>query len=201
VAARYDRRRFEGPLRRWKERRDGVLVLELLRRAGAVGRVLDLPCGTARLASVLAGAGHRVVGCDLSAAMLDARRPSAGAALGFVRGDCERLPFVRGAFDAVVSLRFLFHVRDRALRIEMLREMARVSRVCVVGQVREPQSLKHRLRSLRSRVGLAARYRPAEGRRALADELRAAGLELVLLAPVSLAFSDKALFLARPAAR
>jgi hypothetical protein len=68
-------------------------------------------------------------------------------------------------------------------------------------QVRLASSAKHRARGLRARVGLARRFRPAQGRAELADELAAAGLELVELAPLARLFSDKALLLARPARR
>jgi hypothetical protein len=80
----------------------------------------------------------------------------------------------------------------------MLAEFARVARRAVVVQVRFATSAKHVARGLRARVGLARRYRPAQGRAELAAEVAAAGLELVELAPLSRLFSDKALLLARP---
>ena len=48
-------------------------------------------------------------------------------------------------------------------------------------------------------MGAAKRYRPAPTRAITATELAEAGWELVEYVPVSRAFSDKALFLARRA--
>lgn len=198
VAAEYEARRFGSPLQRLKHRHDEALVLTLLGRAGTIERVLDLPCGTGRLFPALAAAGHRVTGADVALEMMRAgraARPEPRVAL--VQADATRLPFQDDAFDAVVSQRFLFHL-ERPIRLAVLRELARVARVAVIGQVRVRGTAKHLGRYLRSRVGLAARYRPSHGRSELVAELAEAGLELVELRPVSLLFSDKALFLARP---
>lgn len=62
------------------------------RLAGAAGSVLDLGCGTGRLAVPLAAGGRRVVGVDPAGAMLDvARRKAGGAAVAWVRGDARCL--------------------------------------------------------------------------------------------------------------
>jgi len=206
VAATYEARRFRGPLRRRKHRRDVALVLELLRRAGGVHRVLDAPAGTGRMIPALVGAGYEAVAADVSRAMLlrapaAPRLPAGARCLGRVCADLEALPLRAGSFDAVLCLRFLFHVRDPDVRRAMLAEMARVARGCVVGQVRYRATGKHALRWARSRVGLSRRYRPSEGRADIARELAQAGLELVELRRVSALFSDKALFLARVAPR
>jgi SAM-dependent methyltransferase len=72
------------------------------------GPILELGCGTGRLSLPLARDGHRVVGIDLSAAMLRraaakaAQRPRSRARLTLVRADMRRLPF-RGRFPLVVS--------------------------------------------------------------------------------------------------
>ena len=54
-------------------------------------RVLDLGCGTGRLALALAAAGHRVTGIDPAPAMLDRARSKAGA---------ERVAWVEGTVVA-----------------------------------------------------------------------------------------------------
>ncbi len=200
VARDYEARRFRSPLQRLKARRDAALVLALLRRAGEVRRVLDLPCGTGRLVPDLAGAGYDVLAADVSLAMLAARGAPARQApvLGWLQADAARLPLRGGACDAVVCLRFLFHVRRPEVRLAILREMGRAASRAVVGQVRYRWTVKHGLRFARSRLGWRRRYEASNDRRAIAAELRRAGLELLELVPVSRAFSDKALFLARP---
>jgi SAM-dependent methyltransferase len=70
--------------------------------AGAGRRVLDLACGPGRHAAILARGGARVVGLDLSRALLHAARRRGVAPL--VRGDMRRLPFRPSAVDVVVNL-------------------------------------------------------------------------------------------------
>lgn len=201
VAREYEARRFARPLARLKHRRDVALVLGLLAEVPRVERVLDLPSGTGRLLPALQAAGFRALGADVALEMMRAgRRLNAGHA-ALVQADATRLPFRSRAFDAVVSLRFLFHLAPEERRA-CLAEMGRVTQGGVVlGEVRYRWNLKHGGRWLRSRLGLAARYRPSEGRAEIEQALAEAGLELVRLRPVSRLFSDKAFFLARPASR
>lgn len=85
----------EGLAARWTE--------DTLRRHGAGPRVLDLGCGTGRDAARLQAAGRRVVGADLSDAMLGhARSHHPGPA--YARADLRRFDLGRAAFDAVVCL-------------------------------------------------------------------------------------------------
>lgn len=201
VAGEYEARRFKTPLARWKHRRDEELVLALLGRSGPHASVLDLPCGTGRLFPALRRAAPLVLGADLALEMMQAGRAARPEErVPLFQADALRLPLADGSVDAVVSLRFLFHF-ERAERVAMLSEFARVVRRAVIVQVRLASSAKHLARGLRARVGLARRFRPAQGRAELAAELAAAGLELVELAPLSRLFSDKALLLARPARR
>ena len=197
VADSYDRRRFGSALGRRKHTNDVALVARLLARCGSSLRVLDVPTGTGRLIGDLCAQGLTVVGLDLSPQMISvAQRPASGRFLGFVLGDAEQLPLADASFDAIVSLRFLFHVRDERTRRRILEEFGRVAE-WTVGQVRSEANLKHWGRRFRNALGGGRKFRPTAGREALRLELAAAGLELVLLRPVSRLFSDKALFLAR----
>jgi ubiquinone/menaquinone biosynthesis C-methylase UbiE len=88
--------------------------------------VLDIGCGTGRLAERLIGARgvQSVVGCDFSAGMLahaaERLRPAhAGSVrVGLVRGDATHLPFAAASFDAAVSTEAFhwFPDQDAALR-------------------------------------------------------------------------------------
>jgi len=63
-------------------------------------RVLDVPCGDGRLTARLAGAGHEVLGVDISAEEVEhARREHPDAR--FLVGDLRALP--DGPFDALLS--------------------------------------------------------------------------------------------------
>ena len=115
VAGEYERRRFSSSLQRRKQRHDETLVLALLERSG-VGpgaRILDLPCGTGRMAPALVGLGARVVGADLSLEMMRAGRVAGrtGDQARWVRASAFRLPFADRVFDAALSLRFLVSER------------------------------------------------------------------------------------------
>lgn len=65
-------------------------------------RILDLACGPGRHAAELERCGGRVVGFDLSRAMLRRARERTGARL--VRGDMRALPFRDGSFALAVNL-------------------------------------------------------------------------------------------------
>lgn len=79
------------------------------RLAGRVGGpVLELGCGTGRVAIPVARAGARVVGLDRSASMLDRarkrlRRARLGGSLQLVRGDVRHLPFPAASFGLVAA--------------------------------------------------------------------------------------------------
>jgi demethylmenaquinone methyltransferase/2-methoxy-6-polyprenyl-1,4-benzoquinol methylase len=99
-------------------------------RLSAGGSALDLACGTGKLTAALAGAvgpTGRVVGVDLSPAMLDEARRAFGG-LGqveFVEGNALALPFEAGSFDAAT---IAFGLRNLASFADGFREMARVVR-------------------------------------------------------------------------
>ena len=87
------------------------------------GSLLELGCGTGRIAIPLAKAGARVVGIDRSEAMLlrAQRRITRGKLrrrVNLVRGDIRHLPFPKASFDSVVApygiLQSLLKERDLA---------------------------------------------------------------------------------------
>jgi ubiquinone/menaquinone biosynthesis C-methylase UbiE len=85
-------------------------------------RVLDLGCGTGRLAAALAERGAKVWGVDPSAEMLAQARASVGPRVGLKQGRAETLPFRDGWFERAV-LRLVVHLVDRP---RALPELARV---------------------------------------------------------------------------
>jgi SAM-dependent methyltransferase len=69
-----------------------------------VRTVLEVGCGTGNDAARLAHAGYSVVGIDLSGEAVEQARAKYGSVVTFLVADmAQRLPFVDGAFDAVMS--------------------------------------------------------------------------------------------------
>ena len=105
-------------------------LVRLLARQGIGGAgyvVLDLACGPGRHAAAIARGGARVVGLDLSRALLFAARRRKPGPL--VRGDMRRLPFRTAAFDVVVNLFTSFgYFASDAEHEAVLDEVARVLR-------------------------------------------------------------------------
>ena len=76
-------------------------------------RVLDVGCGTGRLAAALAGeARAKVWGLDPSSEMVAVARETVPTGVGVRRGVAERLPFRDGWFDRVV-MSLVIHLLDR----------------------------------------------------------------------------------------
>jgi SAM-dependent methyltransferase len=96
------------------------------------GRVLDVPCGTGRIAVPLSERGFTVAGLDISEAVLSVAR-SAGPGLDFRQGDMRELPWGDGSFDAVLNLWTAFGYFET--REEDERVLAEVARVLVPGGV------------------------------------------------------------------
>jgi SAM-dependent methyltransferase len=95
----------------------------LVAEGGLVGqRVLDVGCGTGRLAVALAERGARVWGVDPSEEMLRQARSHAGGKAAFKQARAEALPFKDGWFDRAV-LRLVVHLVDRP---QAFREVERV---------------------------------------------------------------------------
>jgi ubiquinone/menaquinone biosynthesis C-methylase UbiE len=124
------RRRFE----RWAPRygddsrsrrnakpQDAALAALMLR---AEDRFLDVGCGTGRAVRKAAAIAAHAVGVDLAARMIErARQLTELPNADFVVGDSESLPFVAGAFTAVLCSSSFHHYPDPGRAIN---EMARV---------------------------------------------------------------------------
>jgi SAM-dependent methyltransferase len=83
----------------------------------AAGRVLDVGCGTGRLAAELARRGAKVWGVDASPEMLATAREQVGTRVGLKVGRAEELPFRDGWFDRVAFV-LSIHLVARARALE-----------------------------------------------------------------------------------
>jgi ubiquinone/menaquinone biosynthesis C-methylase UbiE len=120
---------FDGVANRWDEMRrqffgDGVRCQAIAAAGIAPGMVVaDVGIGTGFLAEAALGAGARVIGIDISEAMLaQADAKFEGRPFESRHGGADHLPLRTGEADAVVANMVLHHAPDPAGAI---REMAR----------------------------------------------------------------------------
>jgi ubiquinone/menaquinone biosynthesis C-methylase UbiE len=191
VADRYDDDRFGGVRRRMRNARElravGRAIAQARELGTPIGDVLDLPCGTGRLLSLLHRDGIRFVGADTSLAMMAHARTKAAAGgkpgvADLVQCEADRLPFKDRSFDCVVSLRFMLHL-DGPARRQSLAEMARVSRRWLVIDVRHKYTTRYLTRLLRKKLTMLRTVGYRFSRTALERELRDAGLRFVEVFP------------------
>jgi SAM-dependent methyltransferase len=103
----------------WWEAFDALVELGDLRGR----RVLDVGCGTGRLAAALAEEAHaKVWGIDSSAEMVAVARETLPVGIGVRQGDAERLPFRDGWFDRV-TMSLVLHLVDRPLALAEARRV------------------------------------------------------------------------------
>lgn len=146
AASRYLRRRPE------RHEAEVRLVRRALGHIPRGGSVLDVPCGNGRMTAVLARAGFRVTGADLSEVTLrNCRALAEGAdwSATFVSQDLERLAFDDNTFDACLCFRFFHHLPSVEIRERVAGELCRVARTAVLVSYMCPYSptmLKRRVR-------------------------------------------------------
>jgi SAM-dependent methyltransferase len=143
MAAAY--RRARHPDRYSRFYREEAIVSPWLDDLGRGACVLDVPCGTGRWISTLAGRGFRYTGADVSLAMAREARALTGppAVGGILVADLAHLPFPDASFEAVVVWRLLHHVPDSQTRQVLLGEAARVSRRKVIVSFHHPISFTY----------------------------------------------------------
>jgi ubiquinone/menaquinone biosynthesis C-methylase UbiE len=131
VARSYEEDRSRHPSQRARAALERSLLRRALARVPRDARILDVACGTGRLAGLVSGFGASLTGVDVSCAMLGAAKAHALPGVSWVAGDATRLPFATGSFDVVLSTRFVRHLESPG-RVAVFRELARVSRRFVV---------------------------------------------------------------------
>jgi ubiquinone/menaquinone biosynthesis C-methylase UbiE len=131
-----------GTVGRRADRLEKRLLQVLLDRFPNADDVLEVGCGTGHFTRWMTSRGFRVVGLDISDAMLaEAKRLKTGTC---IQGDALGLPFGSGSFDLVIMIATLEFTREP---IRALSEAIRVARRGVIlgafnGQSRLGRQLK-----------------------------------------------------------
>lgn len=93
-------------------------------------KVVDIPFGTGRFVPYYVELGYEIAGLDASGDMIAAAQEALGPLYdkcACTIGDAADLPYQDGAFDLVVSTRFLRDIVPFGAAKQMLSEMARVT--------------------------------------------------------------------------
>lgn len=101
----------------------------LIKKISPLDLILDIPCGTGKLANTLLANG-KVIAADISESMIDlARSDYEGHEnfVGFIFADATNLDFKNNMFDCIVCLRLMQRV-PHDIRKSMLNEYNRVSK-------------------------------------------------------------------------
>jgi ubiquinone/menaquinone biosynthesis C-methylase UbiE len=96
------------------------------------GPTLEIGVGTGRVALPLAAAGQRLVGVDISSAMLAALHDKSPGAVPLVQADATRLPFRDGSFGAALVAHVLHLVSDWRAVVGELRRVVKPGGVLLV---------------------------------------------------------------------
>jgi SAM-dependent methyltransferase len=179
VAGSYDRERFSSIAGRVFQNAEIKTLGKLVRHLPTNASLLDVPCGTGRIAQVLLDWGFRVTAADISEEMIQVARgriANSGGRLSASRGSADALPFGDGSFDAVLSIRFLPHI-DTDLRRRMLKEMARVSRRWIFFSNSFSSGWYKGRRAVKRRLGHQAPTRYPVSESEIREDLRCANLK------------------------
>lgn len=119
--------------------------------------VLDVPCGGGRVFLRLAGHGYKVMGADLSDAMIayaQQNADQAGLGIKVDKQDIEALTYADRSVDTIVCFRLFQHFPTPAIRQRAVSEMCRVSRQYVVMSYFSPYSWTQAKDMLKDKLGI-----------------------------------------------
>jgi SAM-dependent methyltransferase len=190
---RFDTARAASKYAARRPARDGSHEVRCIRSAlaslPAGSHVLDLPCGTGYLTTMLADAGFRVTGADSSSHMIEhaqsawatacSDKPQRRGRAEFAVQDIMQTTFPDGHFDAIVCNRLFHHFCEPAMRRAALAELRRISSGPVVVFYFDSFALDAiRLASLRLIFGKFQRDRIPISAKKFASEGASVGLQL-----------------------
>jgi ubiquinone/menaquinone biosynthesis C-methylase UbiE len=142
------------------DRKEKQIVSMVLTQLGVQNYCLDVPCGAGRFLEDLRSHSAHLLEMDLSFGMLQFNKNqynnliggSGSDSTGFVRGDAEWLPIRTSSVDAVFCMRLFHHLDTSQLRVNILKEFARVTRQWVILSFYHYYCFKHLKKILRNKA-------------------------------------------------
>lgn len=164
----------------YAERRMIRRALARVQRERPFRSVLDCPSGTGRFIPLIRDLGVTLITMDTSADMLQKGRvhfASFPVSPSAIAGSAFDVPLADNAVDVVLCSRLLHHIPERADRVKILKEFARVARVGVVFSFFDTNSLRARRRRRKTAQKGRLGGRHSVSRSECDEEAREAGLE------------------------
>lgn len=180
-AARYSER-FERGSRRRVNQREQAAVRKVLDSLEGVEVILDVPCGAGRFAALLGSEDRRVIGIDVAAEVLvhaRTRASQAGVSAEFLEGDASNLPLGDVCVDCVFSNRLLHHILERKERVNILRELRRVTKRYAIVSFFNYHSFGPVRRLLKALKGRKTSYERQPTKAEFTSEVEEAGFRVV----------------------
>lgn len=181
AAETYDRKRFKSLKGKWLDAKEKKIIGELLVHLPHRSQILDLACGTGRIAEFLLSSGYRVCGVDISSQMLKVAKErliNFGESIEFHQADAERLPFMEKQFDSTTCFRLFGHVPPET-RVKILKEMKRVTKGSFIAAYYLSEPIANAKRKIRKFItGDKSPWFPVS-KRELKKELRSVNLKIL----------------------
>ena len=186
----YERKRYRGIDQRLVHGREGRLLRKIL---GKIGEgpllVLDIPCGYGRFSNILLDKDFSLVSSDLSFHMVKrasekGRQPHSRFLSGVVADAKQGLPFKKGAFSLLLSMRFFHHIHEKEEREFILKEFSRATSGWVILSYYQKNLLHILQRKLRRRIKRSRTRIKMIPRKEFYEEVEGAGLRVVKISPL-----------------
>lgn len=179
------------------DRLEQGVVQQLIDALPAGATVADVPSGNGRMTQLVRRTDLRVVAMDFNRSMLEAisRRDLPGLLPRRAQADITALPLPDQSVDLFINMRLIHHIEDHAVRVRMLKEIARVTRTTIVSSFWTTHCWRHwRKKSLGKQIR-GCPIPPGEFRACCAE----AGLTVQRLVPVRRWLEDEVLAICTPA--
>jgi hypothetical protein len=160
--------------------------------------ILDMPCGAGRYLDQFSTGARRVLGADISPAMVQAALAASPGTDAFV-AEGEHLPLADCSVAVAATMRMLHHLPSAEARVRWLAELRRVCDGALIGTFIQARSPHHVTRRIKRLLGGADPHRYAQTTTELRDELSAAGWRLAGVYPTRGWWSENWVFRAEPA--